>query len=100
MAIEAISGLSALETPQQVELTTPLQAPQQSFMDVASSALNGVNQDLVHADKLLEARALGESVPSHQLMIAMEQAKLSLQLTVEVRNRLLEGYQEIMRMQL
>ena len=37
--------------------------------------------------------------PLHQAMIAMEEANVSLQLMVEVRNKLLESYQELMRMQ-
>ncbi len=100
MTIEKITGLSALEVPKEVTFTAPEQTPQTSFLDLASQAVDKVNGDLIQADQLLEARALGHNVAPHELMIAMEQAKLSLQLTVEVRNKLLEGYQEIMRMQL
>ena len=42
---------------------------------------------------------LGSGVPLHQAMIAMEEASVSFQLMVEVRNKLLESYQELMRMQ-
>ena len=41
----------------------------------------------------------GQGVSLHQAMIAMEEANVSLQLMVEVRNKLLESYQELMRMQ-
>jgi len=41
----------------------------------------------------------GQNVSLHQTMIAMEEASVSFQLMVEVRNRLLDSYQEIMRMQ-
>ena len=41
----------------------------------------------------------GQNVSLHQTMIAMEEANVSFQLMVEVRNRLLESYQELMRMQ-
>jgi len=41
----------------------------------------------------------GQNVSLHQTMIAMEEASISLQLMVEVRNKLLESYQELMRMQ-
>ena len=41
----------------------------------------------------------GQSVPLHQAVIAMEEASVSFQLMVEVRNKLLESYQELMRMQ-
>jgi flagellar hook-basal body complex protein FliE len=42
----------------------------------------------------------GGNVPLHQAVIAMEEANVSFQLMVEVRNKLLESYQEIMRMQI
>jgi flagellar hook-basal body complex protein FliE len=41
----------------------------------------------------------GQNVPLHQAVVAMEEANVSFQLMVEVRNRMLEAYQEIMRMQ-
>jgi len=41
----------------------------------------------------------GGAMPLHQAMIAVEEASVSFQLMVEVRNRLLESYQELMRMQ-
>ncbi len=42
----------------------------------------------------------GQNVSLHQTMIAMEEASISFQLMVEVRNKLLESYQELMRMQI
>jgi flagellar hook-basal body complex protein FliE len=41
----------------------------------------------------------GQNVSLHQTMIAMEEASVSFQLMVEVRNKVLESYQELMRMQ-
>jgi flagellar hook-basal body complex protein FliE len=41
----------------------------------------------------------GKNVSLHQTMISMEEASVSFQLMVEVRNRLLDSYQELMRMQ-
>lgn len=41
-----------------------------------------------------------QGVPLHQAMIAMQEANLSFQLMLEVRNKLLESYQELMRMQI
>ncbi len=53
-------------------------------------------------DALQSVRAVqgGQNVPLHQAVIGMEEANVSFQLMVEVRNRLLESYQEIMRMQI
>jgi flagellar hook-basal body complex protein FliE len=65
-----------------------------------SRALGRINQDLVQADQGLKALAAGETDNLHQVMIALEEARLSLQLAAQVRNRLLEAYQEVLRMQL
>jgi flagellar hook-basal body complex protein FliE len=51
------------------------------------------------SDTLRQRLALGEVDNLHQMMIAMEEAKLSFQLLVQVRNKLLDAYQDIMRMQ-
>jgi flagellar hook-basal body complex protein FliE len=62
-------------------------------------SLGRVNQDLVHADQAVRGLAAGETENLHQVMIALEEARLSLQLAAQVRNRLLEAYQEVLRMQ-
>jgi flagellar hook-basal body complex protein FliE len=51
------------------------------------------------ASEAVAGLATGAGVPLHQAMIAMEEASVSFQLMVEVRNKLLESYQELMRMQ-
>jgi len=69
-----------------------------------SSLLGQMVQD-VNASQSAAASAVsglqnGGQVPLHQAVIAMEEANVSFQLMVEVRNKLLESYQEIMRMQI
>lgn len=51
------------------------------------------------ATQALQDLQSGQNTSLHQTMIAMEEASVSFQLMVEVRNRLLDSYQEIMRMQ-
>jgi len=58
-----------------------------------------VNGQLQRADANLQQLALGDANNLHQVMINLEEAKLSFQLLMQVRNRALEAYQEIMRMQ-
>jgi len=71
------------------------------FKDVLKQALSEVNDLQIAA----EQKALGftygnPNIDIHDVMIGMEKAHLALQLTIEVRNKLVEAYQEIMRMQL
>ena len=51
------------------------------------------------ANDAVAGLATGAGVPLHKAVIAMEEASVSFQLMVEVRNKLLESYQELMRMQ-
>ena len=61
--------------------------------------IDQVDGKLNVADRELQALATGQTQNLHQTMIALEEAKLSFQLLVQVRNRVLEAYQDVMRMQ-
>jgi len=71
----------------------------QGFGETLGKAVNSVNQAQVDADTAITRLAAGEPVDLHQVMIAMEKADIATQLATEVRNKLIEAYQEIMRMQ-
>lgn len=62
--------------------------------------LESVNQKLVTADTQLRQLAVGQATNVHETMIALETAKLSFELVVQVRNRILEAYQDVLRMQI
>lgn len=70
-----------------------------SFADLLKSALAEVNKLQQEADEASLRLATGEA-ELHQVMIAAEKASISLQLTLAIRNKLLDAYHEIMRMQL
>lgn len=71
-----------------------------SFTNTLKEKLGEVNDKQVKVDELTTKMIKGENVNVHQVMLATEEAKMSLQLAVQVRNKLLEAYQEINRMQL
>lgn len=71
-----------------------------SFDDILKESLQKVNVDLLNSEKLTGEFALGKDVELHQVVLASEQASLALQLTVQIRTKMIEAYQEIMRMQL
>jgi flagellar hook-basal body complex protein FliE len=58
-----------------------------------------VNQDLLQSEQMLRQVAAGEPVALHTVMIHMEETRLAFQTLVQVRNKVLEAYQDIMRMQ-
>lgn len=72
----------------------------ESFASFLSDALDQVNQDQLTSEAFNKALATGEVQDLHQVMIASQQSMLSLQLTIQVRNKVVEAYQEIMRMPL
>ncbi|HAN87164.1 MAG TPA: flagellar hook-basal body complex protein FliE [Firmicutes bacterium] len=71
-----------------------------AFGDVLEQALDTVNDMQSRADRLTEKLAAGGVNDIHQVMIAVEQVNLALQLTMQVRNKVIESYQEVMRMQI
>lgn len=78
---------------------TTSNASPQGFSDALLKALQNVNQLQLKADESTEKLVLGEIGDIHQVMLDTEKAKLALQLTVQMRNKLVEAYQEVSRMQ-
>ncbi len=70
------------------------------FGDLMRDALNQVNQKQLEANEATHKLMTGEIEDLHQVMIATEQARLSLQLTTQVTNKVIEAYREISRMQI
>ncbi|NNE70613.1 MAG: flagellar hook-basal body complex protein FliE [Rhodothermales bacterium] len=69
------------------------------FGDMLKNAIDRVDDVQKHADGEITSWVAGEQENLHEVMISMNHAQLSFQLMTEVRNRLLDTYQELMRMQ-
>lgn len=70
------------------------------FSRAIGEGLKTLNTNLNASDEVLRGVAAGEPMPLHDVMIVMTRAQLSLQFAVEVRNRLVESYQQLSQMQL
>lgn len=92
-----IPQLDILSAPEVQENTNN---KSESFMDVLMGAIGDVNTLQKNAESSAEKLALGDESYLHNTMIAYEKANLALQLTIEVRNKIVEAYQEIMRIQM
>lgn len=79
--------------------STAVQESGQSFGSYLENALNQVAEQEQQAKDMSNKFVLGE-VNIDQAMISSQQALLSLQLTTQVRNKVIEAYQEIMRTQI
>ena len=83
------------------KIGSPSAAPAPSnFENMLGTFVRDVNAKQIDSSNTVGALLRGENVPLHQAMVSMEEASVSFQLMVEVRNKLLEGYQELLRMQI
>jgi len=71
-----------------------------SFSELLKGAIESLNAQEQEVHRLNEAFMRGEITDIHNLLIAAEKAHLGLELTVQVRNKAIEAYQEIMRIQI
>lgn len=71
---------------------------QKSFANTLKEAIDKVNDYQVQSDTLTNKLIQGENVELHDVMIAAQKANITLNATVEIRNKVIEAYQEIMRM--
>ena len=79
-------------------LSKPNQVAEGSFGEVLKGFAQDVNQLQQNASTLSQKFALGQVENVHQVMIAAEEASVAFQLLLEIRNKLLEAYQDLMRM--
>ena len=71
-----------------------------SFADMITEAIESVDESQKIADQNVRDVVTGQSDDIHEVMISMEKAQLSFQLMVEMRNKVVETYQELSRMQI
>ena len=69
-----------------------------SFQDTLKGIVSNVNSQINESDQLTQDFALGKTQNIHEVMIAAEKAGLSLKFLMQVRNKLMDAYQQIMRM--
>jgi flagellar hook-basal body complex protein FliE len=99
MTIESIAAVTA--APMQAGAAQRVQpgTDGNGFGAWFASEINAVNATLARSDMEVRQLVAGKSVRLHEVMIHLEEAKLSFQLLAQVRNHLLEAYQDIMRTQ-
>jgi flagellar hook-basal body complex protein FliE len=101
MAIVPVTALPSLPSISSIGGAATAATPQaaQSFGDLVASGLDNVQQAQTNADSLAQQAATGDLTDLHDYMIASTQAQLATDLTVSVRNKAVEAFNEIMRMQ-
>jgi flagellar hook-basal body complex protein FliE len=93
--IQNISGINKVNPAQKANESSNV-----DFSNMLKDAINDVNNLQKTADKAAVDYSTGKINDVHQVIIAAEKASLSLQLTSQVTNKIIESYKEIMRMQI
>jgi flagellar hook-basal body complex protein FliE len=111
-AVSAISGTAGISTASSVSAITPVggsgavdgttaaQSTGNSFLGSLTDAFGQLNSQLTGTDAAISSFASGGSADLHTVMLQMQEASVSLKAATQVRDKLLEAYQEIMRTQI
>jgi flagellar hook-basal body complex protein FliE len=97
MSIEAIGALAGAAAGLDVAAVRGTQAPGQ--FSAILDQLSVLNEKMAGSEQAVQQLALGQAPSLHEAMINMESTRLQLELLLQVRNKILDAYQEIMRMQ-
>jgi flagellar hook-basal body complex protein FliE len=100
MNIGTVQNIGITNTDKINEVNRTLDKGKVNFSELLEEALSSVNTDQLNSQAMGEAFLLGEIDSVHDVSIAGMKADLSLNLAVEVTNKLLAAYSEIMRLQL
>jgi flagellar hook-basal body complex protein FliE len=98
-ALKGVNGLSGLDSMQSTSGTDSAQGANEDFTRMLSKGLESVQASQAKADDLAVQVANGSLQDPAQYTMAANEASLGLQLTLAVRNKAVEAFQEIMRMQ-
>lgn len=90
------SGPIGPESP--IAVPNDVQAPG-GFADMLKQTIEDVNRDQSEADKAIRELIAGRTKNIHETMLAVERAEMSLKLMTQMRNKIVEAYKEVMRMQ-
>lgn len=99
--IEAIAAISSM-TEAMASAQTPAtnQTNGANFLATLEREFAKVNTDVTSAETGLQQLATGQPVELHSVMIALEQARIGVQTVIQIRNRMVEAYQDLTRMQI
>lgn len=91
----SIQSLRGLDSSQKSSASGETKSVSQTFEEMLTS----LNQSQLNADNLMQQLAQGENVDLHTVMIGLEENNVNFNVAMGIRDRLVEAYREIMRMQ-
>ena len=100
LRIAGANGFRPIEMPEIHEAGPGGEAGAANFMGSLKEAIGHINDAQTGASEAVDALVTGQSTNIHQTMVALQQADVSFQLMMQVRNKLVTAYEEIQRMQI
>lgn len=98
--IEAVGGLKGVGIPESI-LTPQIQQPineKPDFGQLLQMAIKSIHETSVSANEAIEKLAAGQNIELHNVVLAAQKSYLTLQLALQIKNKITDAYQEIMRM--
>jgi flagellar hook-basal body complex protein FliE len=95
--LKALQGPGPSQGPAASKVASDTKGP--SFADTLAQSLDKVNTLQQNADVAIQDFVAGDTRNIHETMIAVGKADLAFRLTMQVRNKIVEAYQEVMRTQ-
>lgn len=99
-SINAIGPIGDIGAVGKINKIQPNPAGGASFADTLKKFVSDVNTMQGKADESIQKMASGEITDVHQVMTAVEEANVSFNMMMEIRNKVMDAYQEIMRMRI
>jgi flagellar hook-basal body complex protein FliE len=101
MSVTAVQPIDLLgaQAPARM-MSAAAAAPTTSFANLLTQGIDAANTKLARADQLVAQAVVDTSIPLHQVTFALEEARVSFELLIQVRNRLIDASQQLLNMQL
>lgn len=97
--VSRLGSLGPIQIPGEVRTPQPAPTGKQSFSNVLDEIVQDVDRLQKTAEHTTDKLITGELEDVHQVVVAMEEAQTSFRLLMEVRNKMVEAYREVMKMQ-
>jgi flagellar hook-basal body complex protein FliE len=98
-AIQSVGGVPAISGQIAAAKPAPTQTGGVPFVQMISELLGEANAGQISADQSINDLVSGRTDNVHDVVLSLAKADLSFQMVLEIRNRLIESYQEVLRMQ-
>ncbi|HWE45793.1 MAG TPA: flagellar hook-basal body complex protein FliE [Caulobacteraceae bacterium] len=102
MSGQLVEAIAPISSPAERSLHIAPQATpsKTSFLQMLTDGIDKVNEKANTADAAVQAFVLDDKMPPHRVFYALEQSSESIHMLMQVRNRVVDAYQDIMRTQL